>query len=139
MRKRERKYVGKLNKRLFIKVTLPPFDRYILCQLASSLSILPTTSSQMNLALKGAPNKRPRYFKGREETLQPKIPAKSSILTTLPTGTSTDLARLIFKPETASKKKKNNLKKMKMMKISSSKKLKYCQQTIKHPVTTKNH
>jgi len=87
----------------------------------------------MNLAIKGGPSRRPRYFKGREETPQPKIPAKSSILTTLPTGTSIDLAILIFKPEIASKnknkktkkqktktKKKNNLKKMKMIKISSA-------------------
>jgi hypothetical protein len=60
----------------------------------------------MDLALKGAPNGRPRYFKGREETLHPKMPAKSSIITTSPTGTKIDLAKLIFKLETASKKKK---------------------------------
>jgi len=65
MGKRERKYVGRFNKVLFIRVTLPPFDKYILCQLASRHSVLPTTSSQMNLALKGAPNGIPRYFKGR--------------------------------------------------------------------------
>jgi hypothetical protein len=102
---KERKYVGRLDKVLFIRVILPPFDRYILCQLASRLSILPTTSSQMDLALKGAPNERPRYFKGREETPQPMMPANSSTLSTSPTGNGTDLARLIFKPETASNDK----------------------------------
>lgn len=84
MGKRENKYVGRLDKVLLIRVTLPPLDRYIICQLASRLSILPTTSSQMNLALKGAPNGSPRYFIGREETPQPNTPAGSSRLSTAP-------------------------------------------------------
>jgi hypothetical protein len=81
-KKRERKYVGRLERVLFIRVTLSHFDRYNRFQLANRLSILPTTSSQQDLALKGAPNERPRYFKGREETLQPKMLANSSILFT---------------------------------------------------------
>jgi len=76
-----------LERVLFIRVTLPPFDRYNRFQLANCLSILPTTSSQQDLALKGAPNGRPRYFIGREETPQPKMLAKPSILSTSPTGT----------------------------------------------------
>jgi hypothetical protein len=35
MGKRERKYVGRLDRVLFIRVTLPPLDKYILFQLAS--------------------------------------------------------------------------------------------------------
>jgi len=73
--KGERKYVGRLERVLFIRVTLPPFDRYNHFQLANRLSILPTTSSQQDLTLKGAPNGRPRYFIGREETPQPKMQA----------------------------------------------------------------
>jgi hypothetical protein len=96
--KRERKYVGRLERVLFIRVTLPPFDKYNRFQLTSRLSTLPTTSSQLDLVLKGAPNGRPRYFKGREETPQPKMPARSSILSTRPTRTKTDLSKLIFKP-----------------------------------------
>jgi len=106
MGKRERKYVGRLDKVFFIRVTLPPFNKYILCQLANRLSILPTTSSQMDLALKGAPNERPRYLKEERKLRTPKMPAKSSTLTTSPTGTNTDLAKLIFKSEIASKNKK---------------------------------
>jgi hypothetical protein len=64
-------------------------------------------SSQIDLALKEALKGRPRYFIGKEEILQPKILAKPSILLTIPTGTNYDLAKLIFKPETATKHKKN--------------------------------
>jgi hypothetical protein len=46
------------------------------------------------LGLKRSPNGSPRYFIGREETPQPKTPASSSRLSTAPTGTSTDLAKL---------------------------------------------
>jgi len=59
------------------------------------------------LALKEAPNGRPRYFKGNEETLKSKMLAKPSTLSTQPTGAKIDLAKLIFKPETASKHKNN--------------------------------
>jgi hypothetical protein len=60
-------------------------------------------SFQIDLALKEAPKRRPRYFIGKEETLHPKILAKPSILFTIPIGTNYDLAKLIFKLETASK------------------------------------
>jgi hypothetical protein len=91
-----------LERVLFIRVTLPPFDKYNRFQLANRLSIFPTTSSQQDLALNGAPNGRPRYFIGREDTPQPNMLAIPSILSTSPTGTITDLARLIFNPDTAS-------------------------------------
>jgi hypothetical protein len=55
--------------------------------------------SQIDMASKGAPNGRPRYFIGKEETLQSKMRAKPSALLTLPTWTNSDLARLIFKPD----------------------------------------
>jgi hypothetical protein len=48
---KERKYVGRLDKVLFIRVTPPPLDRYIRCQLVGRLSILPTTSSQWYILL----------------------------------------------------------------------------------------
>jgi hypothetical protein len=101
MGKRDKKYVRRLERVLFIKVTLPPLDRYIHFQLANRLSIFPTTPSHMDLALKEAPNGRPRYFKGKEETPQSML-AKLSTLSTQPTGTKTDLAKLIFKPQIAS-------------------------------------
>jgi hypothetical protein len=71
------------------------------------LSIFPTPLSQIDLALKEAPKVRPRYFRGNEETTQPKMPAKPSTLSKQPTGIKTDLAKLIFKPEAASKHKNN--------------------------------
>jgi hypothetical protein len=70
--------------------------------------------------LKGSSNGRPRYFKGREKTSHLKMPAKSSVLTISSTGTNTELAKLIFKPEIASKKKKDS-KKTEVIKISSAK------------------
>jgi hypothetical protein len=62
-------------------------------------------SSQIDLALNEAPKGRPRYFIGKDDTLQPKILAKPSTLMTLPIGASFDLAKLIFKVETTSKHK----------------------------------
>jgi hypothetical protein len=62
-------------------------------------------SSQIDLVLNKAPKERPKYFIGKEDTLQPKILARTSTLITFPTGTNSDLARLILKPETASKHK----------------------------------
>jgi len=79
-----------LERVLFIRVTLPPLDRYIRFQLANRLSIFPRTPSQIDLALKEAPNERPRYFKGNEETPQPKMLDKPSTLSTQSTGTKTD-------------------------------------------------
>jgi hypothetical protein len=62
-------------------------------------------SSQIDLALNEAHNGRPRYFIGKEDTLQPKRLVRPSALMTLPTGTNSDLARSILKPETTSKHK----------------------------------
>jgi hypothetical protein len=80
--KRDKKYVGRLERVLLIRVTLPPLDRYMRFQLADRLSIFPRAPSQIDLALKGAPNGRPRYFKGNKEISQPKILAKPSTLST---------------------------------------------------------
>jgi hypothetical protein len=46
-------------------------------------------------------------FIGREETLQPKMLARTSTFVTLPMGTSSNLARLTLKPDTASKLRTN--------------------------------
>jgi hypothetical protein len=63
---------------------------------------LQTSQKTLNLLNNVIP-RRPRYFIGKEETLHPKILAKPSILFTIPIGTNYDLAKLIFKLETASK------------------------------------
>lgn len=44
-------------------------------------------SSQIDLALKGAPNERPRYFIGKDETLQPKNASQPFYITDI-AGTS---------------------------------------------------
>jgi hypothetical protein len=99
--KRDKEYVGKLDKVLFIKVILPPLEKYILFQLAKRRSILSITPSQIDLALKGNPNGRPRYFKGKD-TPHSKRLARPSTLLTLSTRTSSSLVTLIFKPKIAS-------------------------------------
>jgi hypothetical protein len=48
---------------------------------------------------------RPRYFIGKDKTLEPKILAKPYMLLIKPMETNSDLAKLIFKPEIASKHK----------------------------------
>jgi hypothetical protein len=45
-----------------------PLDKYIIFQLTSRYSIFSITPSQIYLALKEAPNRRPRYFIGKEKT-----------------------------------------------------------------------
>jgi hypothetical protein len=62
-------------------------------------------SFQISLALKETPKGRPRYFIGKDEALQPKILAKPSMLLIKPMGNNSDLAKLNFKPEAASKHK----------------------------------
>jgi hypothetical protein len=88
-----------------IKVISPPLDKYNRFELAKQRSIFSIISSQIALALKESPNKSPRYFIGDEETLHLKIRAKTSTLLTLPIGTNSNLAKLIFKPKIASKHK----------------------------------
>jgi hypothetical protein len=62
-------------------------------------------SSQKDMALKESPTGSPRYFKVKEETLQPMILARPSTLLTLLTRTNLDVAMLILKLDTASKHK----------------------------------
>jgi hypothetical protein len=102
---KKRHEVGRLDKVLLIKVTLPPFDKYILFHLAKQRSIFSIMLIPYRFALNEAPSGRPTYFIGREETLQPKMLAKPSTLLTLPWGTNSDLAKLILKPKTISKHK----------------------------------
>jgi hypothetical protein len=72
-----------------------------------TFSIMPF---QIGLALKEAPKGRPRYFIGKDDTVQPKILAKPSMLLIKLTGTNYDLAKLIFKPKTTSKRKNKQCK-----------------------------
>jgi hypothetical protein len=76
--KRDMKNIGKLDRGLLIKVILPPLDKYILFQPAKRPSFFSMTPSQIYLALKEALNRKPKYFKRKEETLITKIPVKPS-------------------------------------------------------------
>jgi hypothetical protein len=88
-----------------IKVTLPPFDKYIIFHPAKRLYLLNNIIPN-RFALNEAAIGKPKYFIGKEKTLQPKMLAKPPTLLTLPMGgTNSDLAKLILKPETASKHK----------------------------------
>jgi hypothetical protein len=62
--KRDIKQVGKLDKVLLIRVTLPPFDIYILFQPAKQHFIFSIMLSQIELALNPLKG-RPRYFIGK--------------------------------------------------------------------------
>jgi hypothetical protein len=54
--------------------------------------------------------RKTKIFEGKEDTLQPRMHTKSSTSLTLLIGTSSDLAKLIFKPETTSKHKNKQCK-----------------------------
>jgi hypothetical protein len=69
---KKRHEVVRLDKALLIKVTLPPFEKYIIFHPVKQRSIFSITPSNIDLALNKAPSGKPRYFIGREETLQPK-------------------------------------------------------------------
>jgi len=90
---------------LLIKVILPLLDKYNRFQLTKQHSTFSIMPFQIGLALEEAAKGRPRYFIGKDKTLQPKILAKPSPLLIKLTGTNFDFAKLIFKPETASKHK----------------------------------
>lgn len=84
-----------------IKVTLPPLTTISSSIQPNVCSIFLTMSSQIDLALNEAPSERPRYFIGKEETLQlPRILARLSTSLTLATRTNSDLARLAFSMST---------------------------------------
>jgi hypothetical protein len=70
--KRERKYVGRLESMLLINIDRPPLDKQSLFYLANLISNFSIIVSQINLALKGAMRVMPKYFKGKDETQQPK-------------------------------------------------------------------
>lgn len=80
------KYVGKLDRVYFIMVILLALDKYIFFHLAKWRSIFSIKPFQIDLALKGAPNVRPRYFIGKEDTVHPRILARPSTLRTLLRG-----------------------------------------------------
>jgi hypothetical protein len=60
--KKYKKYMAKLNNMLYIKVILPPLDKYILFYPTTRHSTFSITPSQIALALKGAPKERPRHL-----------------------------------------------------------------------------
>lgn len=69
--KRDKKYVGKLDRVLLIKVILPYLDKYIIYQPTKRRSNFSLTPSQIDLALKDPPNGRPRYFKAKKKPRNP--------------------------------------------------------------------
>jgi hypothetical protein len=82
---RDKQYLSRLDRVLFIKVILPPLDKYIIFHSTKWHSIFSITPSQIDLALKGAPKRRPRYFIGKEVNVYPRILANPSTLLALPT------------------------------------------------------
>ncbi|KAG2664287.1 hypothetical protein I3760_16G075100 [Carya illinoinensis] len=104
------KYVGRLAKVVLISVSLPPLDKYNLFHDANLRSIFSITKFQICSDLKLAPKGKPRYCKGRQETLHCNRAAKPATSGTFPTGTNSDLDRFTFKPDTASKQRSNALK-----------------------------
>jgi hypothetical protein len=61
---KKRHEVGRLDKILLIKVTLPPFDKYIHFHPAKWHYIFSIMPSHIDLALNEVPSGRPRYFIG---------------------------------------------------------------------------
>jgi len=84
------KYIGKLESVLLIRVTLPPLDKYIIFQPANQHYIFNNTVTN-RLGLIGGPQRKTKIP-------HPRIPVNPSTLSTLPIGTNSDLAKLIFKP-----------------------------------------
>jgi hypothetical protein len=70
--KKDTKLVGKLDNVLLIKIILPVLDDYNRFQPAKRWSIFSIMPYQIDLDLKEAPNGRPRFFIGNEETLNPR-------------------------------------------------------------------
>lgn len=104
------KEVGRLESLLYISVSCPPFDKWILFQLTSLCFILSKMPSQIILDINWTPRNNPKHFKGRWATLQPRIPDNSSKFRTPPPGTISDLLKLIFNLNTASKHRRIHLK-----------------------------
>ncbi|KAL4653064.1 hypothetical protein ACB092_01G275100 [Castanea dentata] len=82
--RRERKYVGKDESVLLMRVTLPSLDKYNLFQPANLCSIFSKIGFQIDKSLNLAPNERLKYFKGREVCPHPNNPTKASKLCTTP-------------------------------------------------------
>ena len=85
--------MGKLDRVLLIRVTLPPLDKYKHFQLVNLLSIFSRIGFHIVLSLNLAPKGRPRYFIGRVPCLQPRTFNNKSILCTTPTGTNSDVPK----------------------------------------------
>ena len=73
---------------------------------SNKCSIISTTSFQNRLGLTASPQRKSKILqKKREKTPQLRIPANPSTLSTLPTATNSDIAKLIFKLQTTLKQK----------------------------------
>ena len=94
--------MGKLDRVLLIKVTLPPLDKYKRFHLANLHSIFFRIGFHIVLSLNLAPKGRPKYFIGRVPCLQLSTFNNKSKVCTTPTGTNSDLPKFIFRPEIAS-------------------------------------
>ena len=94
--------MGKLDRVLLTKVTLPPLDKYKRFHLANLRSLFSRIGFHIALSLNLAPKGRPKYFIGRVPCLQPRTLNNKSKLCTKPIGTNSDLPKFIFRPKTAS-------------------------------------
>ena len=113
--------MGRLDKALRIRVSLPPLEIYCLFQDDNLFLNLSSIESQIPRALWGSPRGRPKYEVGREPTLQPSSAANDSTLSTLLRGIISLLFRLIFKPEKASNHIKVHLKHINCSDLASQK------------------
>jgi hypothetical protein len=105
---KKRHKVSRLDKVLLIKVTLPLFDKYIIMHSANRCSIFSIMSSNIDLALNEALNRRPRYFIGKDLATQDASLTFNII--DIAKETNSDLVKLILKLETASKHKNKQQK-----------------------------
>lgn len=99
-----------LERVLLIEVILHPLCKYIFFQLANWHSNLFSHTSQIDIVLKKAPKGRPRYMIGKEDTLHPKMLPKLSTLETLPTWSSSNLAKFTFHQKQLQRIEKGPLK-----------------------------
>jgi hypothetical protein len=100
MEKRDKKYVGRLERVLFKRVTLQPLDIHPLSTSQPLLNLFDNTILN-TLCLITAPSGRPRYFKGNQDASQ-----SIHIIHTTHSNQN-KLSQITFKLETASEHKNN--------------------------------
>jgi hypothetical protein len=99
------KYIGKLESVPLIRIALPPLDKYIIFQLVHRHS---DNTIPNELSLVGGPQRKTEICQRQRRNLIAIMPANPSTSVTLPTEINSDLAKLTFKPETATKHKKKH-------------------------------